>query len=48
MFNIQQGVAIRIFYQYFDHVKPEIWQFHIGGYQVCQKWLGSKIEKGGC
>ena len=30
--------------QYFDNVKPEIWTFHIGGYQVCQKWL--KDRKG--
>jgi len=20
-------------------VPPEVWDFHIGGYQVCQKWL---------
>ncbi|HUU82687.1 MAG TPA: type ISP restriction/modification enzyme, partial [Phycisphaerae bacterium] len=25
--------------QYFDSVPPEVWEFHIGGYQVCQKWL---------
>ncbi len=25
--------------QYFDNVPPEIWEFHVGGYQVCQKWL---------
>ena len=25
--------------QYFDGVPPEVWEFHIGGYQVCQKWL---------
>ncbi|MEY3219072.1 MAG: hypothetical protein RIT27_429 [Pseudomonadota bacterium] len=25
--------------QYFDNVKLDIWGFHIGGYQVCQKWL---------
>ncbi|MDM8558974.1 type ISP restriction/modification enzyme [Candidatus Parabeggiatoa sp. HSG14] len=30
--------------QYFDNVKENIWQFHIGGYQVCQKWL--KDRKG--
>jgi len=30
--------------QYFENVPPEIWQFHIGGYQVCQKWL--KDRKG--
>src|SRR5690348_15866914 len=30
--------------QYFDGVPPEVWNFHIGGYQVCQKWL--KDRKG--
>jgi hypothetical protein len=30
--------------QYFDEVTPEGWEFHIGGYQVCQKWL--KDRKG--
>ncbi len=30
--------------QYFDKVKPEVWEFYIGGYQVCQKWL--KDRKG--
>lgn len=30
--------------QYFEGVSPEVWNFHIGGYQVCQKWL--KDRKG--
>jgi predicted helicase len=30
--------------QYFDKVPPEVWNTHIGGYQVCQKWL--KDRKG--
>lgn len=30
--------------QYFEGVPPEIWEFHISGYQVCQKWL--KDRKG--
>lgn len=30
--------------QYFESVPPEIWEFHIGGYQVCEKWL--KDRKG--
>jgi len=30
--------------QYFDGVPPEVWEFHVGGYQVCQKWL--KDRKG--
>lgn len=30
--------------QYFEGITPEVWNFHIGGYQVCQKWL--KDRKG--
>jgi len=25
--------------QYFGGVPAEVWAFHIGGYQVCEKWL---------
>jgi hypothetical protein len=25
--------------QYFEGVPPEVWNFHIGGHQVCEKWL---------
>jgi len=25
--------------QYFEGIPPEVWEFHIGGYQVCEKWL---------
>ena len=30
--------------QYFEGVPPDVWNFHIGGYQVCHKWL--KDRKG--
>lgn len=30
--------------QYFDGVRPEVWSYLIGGYQVCPKWL--KDRKG--
>ncbi len=30
--------------QYFEGIAPDVWNFHIGGYQVCQKWL--KDRKG--
>ncbi len=30
--------------QYFDGILPVLWQFRIGGYQVCDKWL--KDRKG--
>ena len=26
---------------------PEKWNFHIGGYQVCAKWLKDRQAKGG-
>ncbi len=25
--------------QYFEGVPREVWNFHVGGYQVCEKWL---------
>ena len=25
--------------QYFEGVEKEVWEFMIGGYQVCEKWL---------
>lgn len=30
--------------QYFEGVEPAVWAFHVGGYQVCEKWL--KDRKG--
>jgi hypothetical protein len=30
--------------QYFESISPEVWQYQIGGYQVCDKWL--KDRKG--
>jgi len=30
--------------QYFEGVPPEVWEYYIGGYQVCHKWL--KDRKG--
>jgi len=30
--------------QYFENVKEEVWNYQIGGYQVCEKWL--KDRKG--
>ncbi len=31
--------------QYFEGVPPEVWNFHIGGYQVCQKWLKDRKSR---
>ncbi|MFY9515517.1 MAG: type ISP restriction/modification enzyme, partial [Dysgonamonadaceae bacterium] len=25
--------------KYFDNISPEVWNYHIGGYQVLQKYL---------
>jgi predicted helicase len=25
--------------QYFEGILPQVWKFHVGGYQVCEKWL---------
>lgn len=31
--------------QYFEYVSPEAWDFHIGGYQVCAKWLKDRRRR---
>jgi predicted helicase len=31
--------------QYFEGVTPEVWQFMIGGYQVCEKWLKDRKRR---
>ena len=31
--------------QYLEGVPPEVWDFHVGGYQVCQKWLKDRRER---
>jgi type I restriction-modification system DNA methylase subunit len=31
----------------FKGVPEEVWKFHIGGYQVCEKWLKDRQAKGG-
>jgi predicted helicase len=33
-------------YQYFDGIKPEVWNYHIGGYQVLNKWLKDRKGRG--
>jgi predicted helicase len=30
--------------QYFDDIPQDVWEFHVGGYKVCEKWL--KDRKG--
>jgi len=36
---IQEGRVYINQRQYFDPVEPDVWGFHVGGYQVCEKWL---------
>jgi predicted helicase len=31
--------------QYFANIPPHIWNFYIGGYQVCQKWLKDRKNR---
>ncbi|MCH8034598.1 MAG: N-6 DNA methylase [Bacteroidetes bacterium] len=31
--------------QYFTNVKEEVWKYHIGGYQVCDKWLKDRKDR---
>jgi type I restriction-modification system DNA methylase subunit len=31
--------------QYFEGIAPEVWEYQIGGYQVCEKWLKDRKEK---
>jgi predicted helicase len=31
--------------QFFDNVKEEVWQYQIGGYHVCEKWLKDRKER---
>jgi predicted helicase len=33
--------------RWFEDVPRETWEFHIGGYQVCHKWLKDRSAKGG-
>jgi predicted helicase len=42
--QLEQGRVYINKAQYFDGISPEVWEFHIGGYQVCEKWL--KDRKG--
>ncbi len=31
--------------KYFEGIPPEVWNFHIGGYQVCEKWLKDRRDR---
>jgi len=42
--NTQQRIYINQS-QYFDKVPSEIWEYHLGGYQVCHKWLKDRNKR---
>lgn len=31
--------------QYFEGIEPEVFEYQIGGYQVCEKWLKDKKDR---
>ncbi|MEA3356576.1 MAG: type ISP restriction/modification enzyme [Candidatus Bipolaricaulota bacterium] len=31
--------------QYFEGVSPQVWEYRIGGYQVCHKWLKDRKDR---
>ena len=31
--------------QYFEAVPPDVWDFHVGGYKVCEKWLKDRKDR---
>ena len=31
--------------QYFENISPEVWEYQVGGYQVCEKWLKDRRER---
>ena len=31
--------------QYFENIKTKVWEYQIGGYQVCDKWLKDRKGK---
>lgn len=33
--------------RWFEDVPNATWEFHVGGYQVCEKWLKDRASKGG-
>ncbi len=33
--------------RWFEDVPKATWEFHVGGYQVCKKWLKDRAGKGG-
>ena len=45
--NFQNGKVMINENRWFEDVPEETWEFRVGGYQVCQKWLKDRAAKGG-
>lgn len=43
----QNGKVMVSATRWFEDVPRETWEFHVGGYQVCEKWLKDRAGKGG-
>ena len=46
--DADQATAGRVYInkdQYSEGVRPQVWGFHVGGYQVCEKWLKDRRER---
>ena len=41
----QDGMVLVNPSQGFEGVPEDVWEFHIGGYQVCEKWLKDRRER---
>ena len=45
--KVYLGTSQRSRNSYFDGVPEEVWNFYVGGYQVCYKWLYDRRGKRG-
>jgi hypothetical protein len=44
-YNDEKGYVCINQDQYFEGVPKEVWEYHIGGYQVCAKWLKDRKSR---
>ena len=45
--DYQNGKVMINASRWFEDVPKATWEFHVGGYQVCEKWLKDRAGKGG-
>ena len=43
----ENGKAMINTLRWFEDVPEKTWEFHVGGYQVCEKWLKDRAARGG-